>query len=230
MSKEKESPNADPHLLKLPWSPAKRRIASLVLAFHVAAVVIAPWSGPPPSSDLSQRASRAIRPYLDGLGINYGYRFFAPTPGPSHIVRYRLHMANGTYQDRVFPDLEDQWPRLLYHRHLMVAERVNLFLQDPPMPPQQIPGYAQFSPQEQQRLLAEYQEQGRNYNESRKQFLQLIEPLAQRLMLDHDAVSVELWSVEHGLAYPRDVLNGVPLDDERFYVPRFVGSFQRVEG
>ena len=230
MSKQKEPATAESADPALPWSPAKRRLVSAVLAFHVAAVFIAPWSGPPPSSGLSQRVSGWIRPYLEGLGINYGYRFFAPIPGPSHIVRYRLHLRDGSTRQGQFPDLEQQWPRLLYHRHLMVSERVDLFLQDPPVPPQETPGYFQLPPQDQQQLLAEFQTQGRIYNESRRPLLGLVEPLAQRLMLDHDAVAVELWSVEHRIPYPRDVLDGMPIDDEQYYVERFVGSFRREEG
>ena len=211
----------------LPWGAQKRAIVSIFLAFHVAAVFIAPWSGPPPSSGLSQWVSGAIRPYLEGLGINYGYRFFAPTPGPSHIVRYRLQLRDGSIKEGQFPDLEEQWPRLLYHRHLMVAERVHTFLQDPPIPPQEIPGFARMPPQQQQQLLAEYQTQGRIYNETREPLMKLTEPIAQRLMIEHDADAVDLLSVEHRIPFPRDIIDGRPIDDPQYYVERFVGSFRR---
>lgn len=221
------TPADDRNAEALPWSAPVRRVVSVVLAFHVAAVFIAPWSNPPPASQLSMTVAGAIRPYLDALNINNGYRFFAPDPGPSHIVRYRLYLRDGSIEQGQFPNLEEQWPRLLYHRHLMLAERVNGFLRDPPFLPKQTPGYSEMTPRQQERLIKDFQAQGRAYNESRGPLKALVEPIAQRLMLDHDAEAIDLWSVQHDLATPPEAISGPPLNDQSYYVERFVGTFRR---
>lgn len=75
---------------------------------------------------LSGYAWRALRPYLEGAYLNHGYHFFAPEPGPSHLVRYELEFADGTKRTGTFPDLAEHWPRLLYHRHFMMSEFINV--------------------------------------------------------------------------------------------------------
>ncbi|MCA9268060.1 MAG: hypothetical protein KDA41_06295, partial [Planctomycetales bacterium] len=89
----------------LPWGLRTRRIVSLLLAFHLAAVFVAPWSSPPPASQLSASAARLFHPYLHAVCIYNGYRFFAPDPGPSHIVRYELQYADGRSEPGQFPDI-----------------------------------------------------------------------------------------------------------------------------
>jgi hypothetical protein len=50
--------------------------------------------------------------------LDHGYFFFAPNPGPSHLVGIRD-------QSVLFPDRKEQWPRLLYHRYFMLSEFYN---------------------------------------------------------------------------------------------------------
>ena len=212
---------------KLLWSPRVRGIVSALLAFHVAAVFIAPWSGPPPASGLSATISRWIRPYTDATDVNHGYRFFAPNPGPSHLVRYELELRDGSLKGGLLPDLEVHWPRQLYHRHLMIAETVSnqtagLFPE--PIPPNQFPGYATMTAAQREQLRADYLTAGRIHNEVKGR---LIIPLAQRIMLDHDAEAVRLWSVEHRIPFRQSYLDGARLTDEDFYEERWLGRYQR---
>ena len=104
------------------WTPTRRRLVSALLLGHLAAIFIAPWSSPPPAPLLAQKAARLIEPYLTAAYLNHGYRFFAPDPGPSHLVRYSLTQADGTVLQGRIPDPQRDWPRLLYHRHFMITE------------------------------------------------------------------------------------------------------------
>jgi len=97
---------------------------SVLILLHVAAVFIAPCSVSP-SSQLSRAAWFAVHPYLDAAYLNHGYHFFAPEPGPSHLIRYELERADGTTKRGFFPDRQQHWPRLLYHRHFMLSEHLN---------------------------------------------------------------------------------------------------------
>jgi hypothetical protein len=105
-------------------------LASAAIAFHLLAVWTAPFAVPP-SSPFAGTMAMALRPYLDAAFLNHGYKFFAPDPGPTHLVRYELEMPDGTKRVGRFPDLKEQWPRLLYHRHMMLSER----LEGPPESP-----------------------------------------------------------------------------------------------
>lgn len=68
---------------------------------------------------------RTYRPYLDAVYINHGYHFFAPEPGPSHLIRYEVESRDGRRVAGFFPDRKKHWPRLLYHRHFMLTEHLN---------------------------------------------------------------------------------------------------------
>jgi hypothetical protein len=107
--------------LALRW----RILISLAVALHVAAVFVGPWALPPYTSALSGRLAMGFRPYLRACFLDNGYRFFAPEPGPAHLIRYELTLPDGRQVEGIFPNLNQQWPRLLYHRHFMLSEFVN---------------------------------------------------------------------------------------------------------
>lgn len=108
----------------------KRRALSAALAFHLLAVVAAPLAVPP-SSELFYGLFRGVRWYVEPLFLNHGYRFFAPEPGPSYLVRYEAETAGGETVAGRFPDLQTQWPRVLYHRHFMLSSRLQGGPNDP---------------------------------------------------------------------------------------------------
>ena len=103
-----------------PWL---RRAISVGLVFHLLALVIAPLAVAP-TSPLWHRAWLAFRPYLEGLNLNHGYHFFAPEPGPSHLVHYELRFEDGRIEQGLFPNVHQQ-PRLRYHRYFMLSEFLN---------------------------------------------------------------------------------------------------------
>ncbi len=135
----------------LPWHPVWRWLVSLLLIAHMAAIVSAPWNLstadalppgytapqgqpelPPASSTVWQQPviprtlHRFFHHYLNLVYMNHGYEFFAPDPSGTHLITYRVAKPDGTSAEGRFPDLETQWPRLLYHRHMMLAEQTQM--------------------------------------------------------------------------------------------------------
>lgn len=135
----------------LPWHGVWRTLVSLLVIAHLSAVFSAPWdlaTGdalppgympasdqpqlPPPNSTAWQEPlvprtlRRFYRHYLNLLYLNHGYEFFAPDPAGTHVIGYRVTQPDGSTVAGRFPDLKDQWPRLLYHRHMMLAEQTEM--------------------------------------------------------------------------------------------------------
>lgn len=104
-----------------PWL---RRFVSVGLGFHLMALVIAPLAVAP-TSPLWQRAWLVFQPYLEGMNLNHGYHFFAPDPGPSHLVHHELRFDDGHVETGFFPNVRQHQPRLRYHRHFMLSEFLN---------------------------------------------------------------------------------------------------------
>src|ERR1700722_11148109 len=76
----------------------------LLNALHVAAVFVGPWAMPPHGSELARSIANAFGPYLQAAFLNNGYRFFAPEPGPGHLVRYEIVTHDGQKIEGSFPD------------------------------------------------------------------------------------------------------------------------------
>ncbi len=193
------------------WTAAQRMTVSGLILFHVFAVFIAPFASPPPSSDLSQACARMLQPYLQAVAIDNGYRFFAPNPGPSHLVRYEVDLADGTHVTGRFPDVEHHWPRLLYHRHFMLAESLfNLA-----MPVAELPLGGFVSETEKQQ-----------FGEDRARADALRFSVAGYLLRQRKgAQRVRLFALEHEIPTPWDLQDGLKLDDPQLFAERSLGVF-----
>lgn len=135
----------------LPWHPVWRWLVSLLVIMHLAAIISAPWSlatgdalppgyrapagqpeVPGPNSTAWQQPlvprtlHRFFHHYLNLIYMNHGYEFFAPDPSGTHLISYRVAQPDGSTVEGRFPDLESQWPRLFYHRHMMLAEQTQM--------------------------------------------------------------------------------------------------------
>jgi hypothetical protein len=190
------------------WPPLARGLASGLILFHLAAVIIAAIVAAPPSSDLSRGVAKVFRPYVNAVDLNHGYRFFAPDPGPSHLVRYHLEFADGTKRDGVFPNLAEEWPRLLYHRYFMLSEHLaGLFVQW-----QQLleSSKAPVPIAMQQAALHDSRDAERLYRAFARSF-------ANELLRRHGAARVTLELVEHAVPPPDDVARGQSLNDATLY-------------
>jgi len=160
-----------------------RGIVSLGLLFHLAAVVIAPLSGPPPASELAQVVLQPFRPWLGALYLGHGYRFFAPDPGPGHSIRWVLTRADGSTRTGSIPDADSDWPRLLYHRRFMVAEKLSAFVPPPDAPPE---------------VRAR----------AKADWLPLVKGVAANLLRAEGGARVRLELIEHHLPGPEEVREG----------------------
>ena len=135
----------------VPWHPVWRWLISLLLILHLTAVFVAPWDlstdpalppGYVPPADaqgkplplpprdstvwqqpvVPRKLREFFRHYLNLAYLNHGYQFFAPDPAGSNLIRYHVYDSGGAeIAAGQFPDLDDQWPRLFYHRHMMLA-------------------------------------------------------------------------------------------------------------
>jgi len=73
---------------------------------------------------LANALHRVFSHYNDLLYINSGYEYFTPDPQWNHVLRYEVFDdANQKIAEGRFPDKRDQWPRLFYHRHMMLIDQ-----------------------------------------------------------------------------------------------------------
>ena len=193
----------------MPPAPSLRRSAaqrllrlgvSLALLVYFAAVIIAPLSGPPPASELSQVILQPFRPLLGALYLGHGYRFFAPDPGPGHTIRWTIALPDGSTRTGKTPDAESDWPRLMYHRRFMVAEKIAVLVPPP------------FAP-------AEAREAAKG------DWLPLVKGVASNLLRSTGGTRITLELVEHYLPGPQEIVAGTSGED--LVTP--LGTFARRE-
>ncbi len=128
---------------KVPLRKGIRVAISIAVVLHLWAVILPPLGfqtrGPLGSSPSIATLASPVRGYGEMLYLNRGYAFFAPDPGPSHLVQASYIDAGGNRVEEMFPDRERHWPRLLYHRHFMLTEFLHEIYQ-PPGPPGDLAG------------------------------------------------------------------------------------------
>ena len=141
--------------------------------------------------------------YTEFLYINRGYAFFAPDPGPSHLIQAAITSGDGNRVERLYPDLDDQQPRLLYHRHFMLAEFLNE-IYEPPGPPQEL---AVLDP-----------EGSRDWEQSRARYEYVRQSIVDHLRHKNTNQDVAIRRIEHLLPSFIDIVNDpIELNDERLY-------------
>jgi hypothetical protein len=182
-----------------------RWLVSAAIVWHLTAILIGAWIASPPESPFAAFAARPFRPYIAVADLNHGYRFFAPNPGPSHLFRYQLTFDDGSTRDGYFPNREQHWPRLLYHRYFMLSENLNVLRPDLPRPKE--------APVSDRAPL-----QG---------FRALADSYAAQLLRSTGASRVDWQLVRHYQPPPGDVLAGRPLTHGDNYEPLERGSLTR---
>ncbi len=112
-----------------------RLLISIVIIGHLLALILPPLSvqtrGGIGQSPSVSTALEVFEPYSQALYIDRGYAFFAPDPGPSHLIQAAIIRSDGTLSETMYPDRNLQWPRLLYHRHFMLSEFMHEIYQPP---------------------------------------------------------------------------------------------------
>ena len=195
------------------FSPLGKALVSGLLILHLMAVFTAPFSFASrvgnASSPFADGLMSVFRPYIDAMFLNHGYFFFAPNPGETHLVRYRVQFADGREPVvGTFPDLKQHWPRLLYHRHFMMAEALHSSYAPPQPPPEPSPPPANASREEQQRhqlATTEYSQQLQYWQHRREQYEALRDSLAAHLKAKYDASQVTLTRIEHRNLFPNEI-------------------------
>lgn len=182
-------------------------IISTLLVFHLAAVVLPPLAfqtlgvnGPSP---LVGTLIIPFSGYGQFLHMDRGYAFFAPNPGPSHLVQAAFTAADGTITERMYPNLDDQWPRLLYHRHFMLTEYLNESYY-PPVPDLQ--------------MFEDDQADALDWQQRRERYEYIRQSMVDHLKHENDGRAVAIRRIEHGVPGLQDFREEpISLTDPRLY-------------
>jgi len=157
---------------------------------------------------LANSIARGFAPYLDAAYLNHGYRFFCPAPGPSHLIRYSLKMPDGSTISDVMPNLQTEWPRLFYHRHFMLTDKLgNVW--NPEEPDSRAP------PEERE-----------EWRRSRQLFETVVHSYAMHLLNSTGATEATLDFVRHNLPSRQQVADGKSLTDPASYEVLWTGSYR----
>ncbi len=112
--------------------PIFRIAVSLLIVWHFAGVFLAGLAIPATSPlvlKISQQGPMLW--YLDALYLNQQHSFFAPDVGPGHLIRYQLFDQSGRVMEQgELPNRKNEWPRLFYHRHMMLADQSEFPIDD----------------------------------------------------------------------------------------------------
>ena len=185
-----------------------RVVLSLLILGHVLAVSVPPFAFctsamGPDRSPVAMALMYFFQPYVDMTFLNHGYAFFAPDPGASHLIRAHLVYGDGhTSEDLTFPNLKQQWPRLLYHRHFMLAESLSARFAPPSLPREVRPDSPSY----------------KEWQERRKAYDALWQSFERHLVATHGARSTTLTRVEHRQPTPDEFeRESMKIDDRRLY-------------
>src|SRR4051794_27519392 len=92
------------------WGRAAKNTGGVILVLHLTAVIVCPLSIE--GSPIAGRLWLVVQPYVQAAYLNHGYHFFAPQPGPSHLLRYEVELADGTTRAGVIPNVKQSKPRV----------------------------------------------------------------------------------------------------------------------
>lgn len=184
---------------------AVRIVTSILIIGHLWAIVGRPiefaTQGPFGTSPSATMFRAPVRAYSQFAYLDHGYAFFAPDPGPSHLIAATVTPKSGEPIELRYPDLGDQWPRLMYHRHFMLAEFLNNVYHPPGEPPQNI---------------ADNPTAAREWRLSRRRYEAVRDSIADCLRKQHPDCEIAIRRLEHrqpGL--PEFFDERIPLDDAR---------------
>lgn len=127
--------------LTLVATSARRMTVSILIVLHFAAISTACLAAPPSPWLISQAWVRLSRPYLEFMYLNNAYHFYAPEPGPSSYLWFRVIYTTPEGQDHGLwykvPGVDErgriQHPvSLEYQRYLTMTENILPF-QSPPV-------------------------------------------------------------------------------------------------
>ncbi|GIW99427.1 MAG: hypothetical protein KatS3mg111_2760 [Pirellulaceae bacterium] len=188
-------------------APRLRVFLSLAVMAHLIAVVAEPLRfftrSPRGVSPVANAAREWLAPYVEFAYLSHGYFFFAPEPGPSHLIDFHLVFEDGEAAVVRYPDRHAQWPRLLYHRHFMLTENLNQLW---------VPPWQEVSPPPAAEILDSWKRDRQRYELVR-------DSLARHVAWKFDADVVAVERIEHILPSDGQVFQErMALQDKRLYV------------
>ena len=182
-----------------PW---QRLGLSALLIGHLIAVFFPPLAFQTSPSPSVATVLQPVEGYSQFMFLDRGYAFFAPDPGPSHLIQARIETPGQPVEEILYPDRQQQWPRLLYHRHFMISE----FLQESYQPPVPSSGV---------RLSRAEADQ---WARARLRYEHVRQSILDHLRHEHPGSRVELRRVEHLVPdLVQFQLDPIELTDERLY-------------
>jgi hypothetical protein len=111
------------------WPAWARTTVSLVILFHITAVLTGVL-GVPPSSHLEQSIAGLFTPYYDAVDLGYSYRYYSEPP-PTPVVTATLHFGEGRAEETVrLPGRTVAGPRLRHQRQLALANALFMDVQE----------------------------------------------------------------------------------------------------
>lgn len=219
---------------------------SLALVFYLGLLFLGPLSNPVGSEWLTRPLAKKVRPLHRALFLGHGYRFFAPDPGPSHLVEFEIAKDDGSVFSGRFPDRDDDdhaFPRLQYHRWFMLSETIWSEHSTTPIEAdflarqqrleklaiqKKIAGHHDIA----KRLRADIVNQKRNYEMTRKRIDELVRSVARNLLQMHGGTKIRLYVREREIPFPIEVEEGAKLNDSRYLKPErppLIGEFTTAE-
>jgi hypothetical protein len=204
----KGPPATKPRALLSPWT---KLLISVLLLVHLAAVITPPLAfGARFSSPLLEPISRLLAPYCSAMYLNHGYAFFAPNPGPNHLVDYTVEFKDGrpAVTGR-FPNLREERPRLLYHRHFMLSESLNTRFAPDTFDPEPSPPPLTATAGERERFAVvkrDYERAKARWQHARKQYEAMQASIKAHLKHVHGGDEVKIARIEHLPADPDAVM------------------------
>ncbi len=227
-------------------SPLFNRVISSALLIYLSVLILGPLSNPVGSEHLTRPLAKTISPIHRVLFLGHGYRFFAPDPGPSHLVEFEITQDDGTTLRGRFPDRDDpanSFPRLQYHRWFMLSETLWSEHSMTPIESEfreqqnrleqlatekQIAGHHKIA----SRIRTDIEQQKKSYENARQRIDDLVKAVASNLLEMHGGTRVKLFVRERIIPYPYEVQEGAKLSDETFLKPEqppLIGEFTAEE-
>jgi hypothetical protein len=224
-------------------STTAKRIVSLLIAGYLFVLILGPLSNPIGSEHLTRPLAKKVSPIYRLLFLGHGYRFFAPDPGPSHLVEYEITKQDGSKIVGRFPDRnnsEFSFPRLKYHRWFMLSETLCTEHLLTPIKSEfvaeqnrleQVANAKQIAGQHEiaAELRAQRQKRKTDYEAAKKRNGQLFRSVAKGLLEIHGGTSIKLFVREREIPFPIEVREGAKLDDAKYLspeLPLLIGEFK----
>lgn len=224
-----------------PWTTYQRAIASVFILAYLLVLIIGPLSNPISSKHLTAPLAVTLSPLHRGLFMGHGYRFFAPNPSDSHLVQYKITKEDGTQIEGVFPDRENVWPRLLYHRWFMLSETIFAEHAQTPSPNE----FEKLDREKSERvklllksgrlklgneLEKQRTEEEAKYKKTLLRIRSLVRATGKFLLERYDGDEIEISVVTRTIPFPVEVSQGADLDDDvflRYPANRVIGRFRK---